>query len=134
MSVVAMHVLGDVPGPPLLGALQSKLCNWRLSMSLCSALLLGGAGMYAAAMRCTHTAVDYRAVVPVEEEEEEGGGGALLGGPGGDHDSLEEGAAEAYGGETGVGGDVGGWEQQGAAASGRASPERPLLPGGGAPA
>ncbi|EFN51305.1 hypothetical protein CHLNCDRAFT_8328, partial [Chlorella variabilis] len=30
MSVVAIHVLGDVPSPPLLGALQGRLQNWRL--------------------------------------------------------------------------------------------------------
>lgn len=30
MSVVAIHVLGDVPSPPLLGALQGWLQNWRL--------------------------------------------------------------------------------------------------------
>jgi hypothetical protein len=30
MSVVAIHVLGDVPSPPLLGVLQGRLQNWRL--------------------------------------------------------------------------------------------------------
>jgi len=30
MSVVAIHVLGDVPSPPLLGALQGRLQNWRI--------------------------------------------------------------------------------------------------------
>lgn len=30
MSVVAIHVLGDVPSPPLLGALQGWLQDWRL--------------------------------------------------------------------------------------------------------
>lgn len=30
MSVVAIHVLGDVPSPPLLGMLQGYLKDWRL--------------------------------------------------------------------------------------------------------
>ena len=29
MSVVAGHLLGDVPSPPLLGWLQGRLNNWR---------------------------------------------------------------------------------------------------------
>jgi uncharacterized membrane protein len=29
MSVVAIHVLGDVPSPPLLGVLQGALQDWR---------------------------------------------------------------------------------------------------------
>ena len=35
MSVVAIHVLGDVPSPPLLGALQGWLQNWRLRCGPC---------------------------------------------------------------------------------------------------
>lgn len=30
MSVVAIHVLGDVPSPPLMGLMQGRLQNWRL--------------------------------------------------------------------------------------------------------
>ena len=29
LSVVATHLLGDVPSPPLLGLLQGRLGNWR---------------------------------------------------------------------------------------------------------
>jgi MFS transporter, Spinster family, sphingosine-1-phosphate transporter len=29
LSIVATHLLGDVPSPPLLGLLQGWLRNWR---------------------------------------------------------------------------------------------------------
>lgn len=32
LSVVATHLLGDVPSPPLLGLLQGWLKNWRCVM------------------------------------------------------------------------------------------------------
>lgn len=34
MSVVAIHVFGDVPSPPLLGALQGYLHDWRLRWAI----------------------------------------------------------------------------------------------------
>lgn len=30
VTVVVSHVLGDVPSPPLLGALQGRLRDWRI--------------------------------------------------------------------------------------------------------
>ncbi len=49
MSVVAIHVLGDVPSPPLLGALQGWVQNWRLRCGVggkqeSACKLRGGAG------------------------------------------------------------------------------------------
>ena len=75
ISVVAMHLLGDVPSPPLLGWMQQHLGNWRLTMSLLSLLLLAGAGAYAAGVLYSRTAIDYRTMADPgsgggEEEEE----------------------------------------------------------------
>lgn len=78
MSVVAIHVLGDVPSPPLLGALQGRLQNWRLSMSLASALLLLGAAAYFAGSLIAAGAVDYREFAEAAAADaEEGEGGHL---------------------------------------------------------
>ncbi|GAB4820150.1 hypothetical protein N2152v2_007196 [Parachlorella kessleri] len=133
MSVVAMHVLGDVPGPPLLGLLQGSLRNWRLSMSLCSAMLLVGAALYGLAGRAALTAVDYRELTPLESDAEEG---ETLGGDqqqqqqqhGQERPRLHQeglmGGGAALGGGAGEQGHVqDAWRQQ----SGRLSPERPLL-------
>ena len=93
-SVVVMHVLGDVPAPPLLGLLQSRLQNWRLSMCLLSSLLVVAAAAYALGGLTSRSAPDYRqlpladhhpassgsltaaaaAAMVVDVEEEEGGG------------------------------------------------------------
>ncbi|KAI7845461.1 hypothetical protein COHA_001011 [Chlorella ohadii] len=79
MSVVAIHVLGDVPSPPLLGALQGWVQNWRLSMSVASALLLVGAAAYFVAALVSVTAIDYRELVAAAQAEE-GGEGSGTGG------------------------------------------------------
>ncbi|KAL6785341.1 hypothetical protein ACKKBG_A03445 [Auxenochlorella protothecoides x Auxenochlorella symbiontica] len=60
-SVVALHVLGDVPSPPALGFLQGRLRDWRLSLSLASLLLAAGAACYALATAPARSATDYRA-------------------------------------------------------------------------
>ena len=44
LSVVATHLLGDVPSPPLLGLLQGWLRNWR-----CAAAC-AGAGRFSQAL------------------------------------------------------------------------------------
>jgi hypothetical protein len=61
VSVVFMHVLGDVPAPPLLGLLQGQLHDWRASMCALCALLFAGAAAYARAAAAAATAVDFRA-------------------------------------------------------------------------
>ena len=60
MSVVVMHVLGDVPSPPLLGLLQGRLRDWRLSLAIATSLLAAGAAAYALALGPARRAVDYR--------------------------------------------------------------------------
>jgi hypothetical protein len=136
MSVVAMHVLGDVPGPPLLGLLQSALCNWRASMSIASSLLLVGAALYWVASRAAVTAVDYRTLAPLEEDEEgggdEGGGGEAereeFEGYAGKVSQAGAAGAAAWGGE--MVDERGGSVQVDWDESGRLSPERPLLKDG----
>lgn len=84
MSVVAMHVVGDVPSPPLLGLLQGWLADWRLSMSILVAVLFAGAASYAAAVAASSTAVDFRTVSELDSE---------------DGSEMSSGQAEATGGE-----------------------------------
>jgi len=62
LSVVAMHLLGDVPAPPLVGLLQSKVQNWRISMSVLACVLLVGAGFYLIGVVTARTAIDFRNV------------------------------------------------------------------------
>jgi hypothetical protein len=67
---VAIHLLGDVPSPPLLGALQSRLSEgkdaqeaaqeWRVSMSLISLLLLFSGIFFLIAARISSPAHDFR--------------------------------------------------------------------------
>lgn len=73
MSVVAIHVLGDVPSPPLLGMLQGYLKDWRLSMSIASSLLLLGSLAYYVASRGAQAAPDYREAAEEAESDEEAG-------------------------------------------------------------
>jgi MFS transporter, Spinster family, sphingosine-1-phosphate transporter len=61
VSIVAIHMLGDVPSPPLVGLLQARLENWRLTMSLLCSLLLVGVAAFIAAAGAARTAPDYRA-------------------------------------------------------------------------
>ncbi|KAG7671421.1 hypothetical protein KSW81_003559 [Nannochloris sp. 'desiccata'] len=68
LSVVAMHLLGDVPAPPLAGLLQSKVQNWRITMAVLACLLILGAGFYLIGVVAAKTAIDFRNV------EEIGGG------------------------------------------------------------
>ncbi|KDD76841.1 major facilitator superfamily protein [Helicosporidium sp. ATCC 50920] len=78
LSVIAIHLFGDVPGPPLLGLLQQRLQAWRLSLGLWSAILLLAGGAYLYALGPLETAPDYR-----QGEAGGGAGGAEEGNGGG---------------------------------------------------
>jgi MFS transporter, Spinster family, sphingosine-1-phosphate transporter len=54
LSEILNHVFGDIPLPVLLGVLQEKLDNWRLTMCMCTAMLAISAVMFSIA-RCTVT-------------------------------------------------------------------------------
>eukprot|EP00887_Chlorella_sp_A99_P000167 scaffold13.g167.t1 len=100
MSVVAIHVCGDVPSPPALGALQGALRNWRASMSLLTLVLLLGAAAYAWGARAALTARDYRdlGLTPVPSSADgglAGRGGDECGGGGG---RAASGEAPSWGG------------------------------------
>ncbi|GLC66203.1 hypothetical protein PLESTF_000396100 [Pleodorina starrii] len=112
LMTVSIHLLGDVPSPPLVGLLQSRLSagksdeeaaqQWRISLSVCSLLLLvSGAGFLLAAWR-SGPGADFRSASCAA-----GGGG---GGEG------EEGAGRGSG--------------AGGAEVGAAIDTRPLLEGG----
>ncbi|PSC73072.1 putative sphingolipid transporter spinster-like protein 2 [Micractinium conductrix] len=123
MSVVAIHVLGDVPSPPLLGALQGRLQNWRLSMSLASGLLLLGSAAYLAGSMVAAAATDYREVAEGGQGED---GGGSRGGSAGNRglpagDDQEQGRRQ--------GSEVADDEEE---ADRVPSPDRPLLPSGAA--
>jgi MFS family permease len=73
LSVVIMHLFGDVPAPPLLGALQSWLQDWRMSMVILSTVLALGASVYGVAVYAAKNAIDYRLLmsdVPAFEDAE----------------------------------------------------------------
>lgn len=70
LSVVIMHLFGDVPAPPILGALQSWLGNWRLSMVLLSSVMSLGAVVYGIAVCAAKNAIDYRSVM-IEDASED---------------------------------------------------------------
>jgi len=63
VSEILNHVLGDVPLPVLLGLLQQKEGNWRLTMCMCTAILGCSAVMFAFA-RCA-------VIKELSEQEEE---------------------------------------------------------------
>ncbi|KAK9837488.1 hypothetical protein WJX81_006376 [Elliptochloris bilobata] len=46
MVVVINHLLGDVPSSPAIGGLQDAVQNWRLSMCVCTLLLLPSAACF----------------------------------------------------------------------------------------
>ena len=50
-GTVLLHLLGDVPSPPLLGALQDAVGNWRVSMAVLTSVLLVAAAIWADAAR-----------------------------------------------------------------------------------
>ncbi|KAA6424015.1 MAG: sugar transporter spinster transmembrane [Trebouxia sp. A1-2] len=58
--IICIHLGGDVPSPPALGWLQSKLDNWRLSMPVCSLFLLLAAAICAAGAVLACREPDYR--------------------------------------------------------------------------
>jgi len=76
LSVVSMHLFGDVPMPPLLGLLQGHLSNWRVTMSIAAVVIIVGGFFYGAATRAAQHAVDYRYDTNCEDEHD--GEGAPL--------------------------------------------------------
>ncbi|KXZ51059.1 hypothetical protein GPECTOR_14g45 [Gonium pectorale] len=70
LMTVSIHLLGDVPSPPLVGALQSRLAagktphdaaqQWRTSLSICSLLLALSGALFAVAAWLSVPGTDYR--------------------------------------------------------------------------
>jgi hypothetical protein len=87
---VAIHLLGDVPSPPLLGALQSHLSEgkdpqeaaqqWRVSMSLISLLLLFSGIFFLIAARISSPAHDFRQAAAASGQQQHGDEAPLLAG------------------------------------------------------
>ncbi|KAL6752636.1 major facilitator superfamily domain-containing protein [Haematococcus lacustris] len=83
LITVLIHLLGDVPSPPLLGLLQSKLSSglppdaaaekWRVSMSLVTMLLLFSGLLFGLAARASNPSADFRLRLPILES---GGSGS----------------------------------------------------------
>lgn len=76
MVTVCIHLLGDVPSPPLVGALQSALeagksgadadAQWRISMSVCSLLLFFSGAVFLRGAQLAKKAPDYRKAEELE--------------------------------------------------------------------
>jgi hypothetical protein len=70
MVTVSIHLLGDVPSPPLVGALQSALeqgktgaeadAQWRITMSIASSLLFLSGCVFLRGSQISKAAADYR--------------------------------------------------------------------------
>ncbi|GFR52405.1 hypothetical protein Agub_g14975, partial [Astrephomene gubernaculifera] len=80
LMTVSIHLLGDVPSPPLVGLLQGRLAagkdpaaaaqQWRVSLSVCSLLLLVSGGLFLVAAWQAGPGTDYRGKTGEDEEEE----------------------------------------------------------------
>ncbi|KAE8795037.1 Protein spinster-1-like protein [Hordeum vulgare] len=46
MSTVSIHILGDVPSSPLVGLIQDKLHNWRITALLLTSVFIGAFGFW----------------------------------------------------------------------------------------
>jgi MFS transporter, Spinster family, sphingosine-1-phosphate transporter len=95
MSVVMMHIAGDVPAPPLIGLLQNKVQNWRISMAVLASVLILGAVFYFIGVVIAKTAIDFRDIEEIAGGE--GGGGREAGGMAGDGDQDVENEDEFLG-------------------------------------
>lgn len=95
LMTVSIHLLGDVPSPPLVGLLQTRLSEgrspseaaqqWRISLSVCSVLLLVSGGLFAVAAWQSTPAADFRGAAgkgggPEGEAAGEGEGSGAEGG------------------------------------------------------
>ena len=60
LSVVAMHLLGDVPMPPILGILQTWIQQWRVTMSIAALLIVLGGVFYGLGIPISVRSHDYR--------------------------------------------------------------------------
>jgi len=58
--VVAMHLLGDVPSPPIVGALQGWIHNWHISLLAVVLYLSVAAALYSWSLTYSKDAPDYR--------------------------------------------------------------------------
>ncbi|KAK9817907.1 hypothetical protein WJX72_004115 [[Myrmecia] bisecta] len=66
IMIVTMHLFGDVPSPPVVGAIQGAAHNWRLSLSIITATLVISVLLYVLGLVASGTALDYH----VQEEEQ----------------------------------------------------------------
>ncbi|EFN50628.1 hypothetical protein CHLNCDRAFT_144659 [Chlorella variabilis] len=85
------HALGDIPSPPALGWLQSKLNNWRLSMCICTCLLVVSTVLFALALCQSGREARFREVLEVE-------GGGLVDGEEGEEAEQRHAAGRTAGG------------------------------------
>ncbi|KAK9823059.1 hypothetical protein WJX81_005352 [Elliptochloris bilobata] len=60
MQVITMHALGDVPSPPVVGAIQSVVNNWRVSMTVMASMLGVSVVIYVVGLLYCRSAPDYR--------------------------------------------------------------------------
>jgi MFS family permease len=60
ISVVCMHIFGDVPAPPLIGLLESRIHNWRITMVLAAILIIIGGFVYTLGIIVSPSATDFR--------------------------------------------------------------------------
>eukprot|EP00198_Chlamydomonas_reinhardtii_P001936 XP_001691272.1 predicted protein [Chlamydomonas reinhardtii] len=114
LMTVSIHLLGDVPSPPLVGLLQQRLAagkspadaaeQWRISLSVVSLLLLVSGSLFLLGAWLSVPGTDWRGKAPANQEQgseegdgvggEEGlGGVAAEGGPDVRPLLLEEGGA-----------------------------------------
>ncbi|CAL8463948.1 g3483 [Coccomyxa elongata] len=69
LQVIVIHVLGDVPSPVILGWLQERLQNWRISIGISALLLLLGALVFYLGKYFSSREPDYRTLSEFEDAE-----------------------------------------------------------------
>ena len=60
LLTIVIHLLGDVPSPPLVGLLQSHLQNWRVTMAMLSSLLIASGTLFLTTANLTTPSADFR--------------------------------------------------------------------------
>lgn len=71
LSVISMHLLGDVPSPPIIGIIQSCTQNWRYTMSMAGIILGLGGLCYGAGIKVAVSSRDYRDDIQNEDTDEQ---------------------------------------------------------------
>jgi hypothetical protein len=97
VSEALQHMLGGIPAPPIFGAIQEAVNDWRLTMALVGVLAVVSSACYGGAAWAARSAVDYRQVGTALGGDSPGmeGDGEWEGGVGGGHEGVQDSGRES---------------------------------------